>query len=64
MGMYRSPELMRLKIKIDEVVITDEKDIELPFIRHSALLAKIGSILLAGGFAFLLVGRVVEINHP
>jgi hypothetical protein len=49
-----SPELMQLKVSVDGVVVTSKEDVELPFIRHSAMLAKIGSILLVVGFGFLL----------
>ena len=53
-----SPELMQLKISVEGVVITSKEDVELPFIRHSAMLAKVGSILLVMGFGFLLSARL------
>ena len=60
--MYlHSPELMRLKISVSGIVVSSKEDIELPFIRHSALLAKIGTILLVVGFGFLLAARSLMI---
>lgn len=58
---YLSPELLQLRVEVDGVVITDKADIELPFIRHSAALAKLGSILLSLGFGCLLTARLFEL---
>ncbi len=60
---FLSPPFLRLKVVEDGVVLTDEKDVELTFIRHSVRSAKLGSILLAFGFAFLLVTRLLEWAH-
>jgi len=57
-----SPELMQLKISVEGIVVTSEEDIELPFIRHSARLAKIGSIFLVVGFGFLLTARLLMVS--
>jgi hypothetical protein len=62
---YLAPEFLRLKVEEEGVLITDEKDIELTFIRHSVWWAKVGTVLLTVGFTFLLITRSLEwhVNH-
>jgi hypothetical protein len=52
--------LARIHVVLEGVQISAESDVERAFIRRSARKALIGSILLAIGFVFLFVARVLE----
>jgi hypothetical protein len=56
-----SPQLVHLKVEVEGVLITDHKDIERAYIRHSARRALIGAVALAIGFGFLFLKGLAEI---
>jgi len=56
-----SPELVHLKVEVGGVLITDHKDIERAYIRHSARRALAGAVGMAIGFGFLFLTRWAEI---
>jgi hypothetical protein len=59
-----SQELVRLRVEIGGIVISNEKDVELSFILRSAKKAFIGAVILTIGFGFLLAARLLEISWP
>ena len=50
--------LTRVTITHNGVLLTDDKDVELAFIRQTAKRAVIGTIVLTLGFIFLLIARL------
>ncbi|MFZ0821753.1 MAG: hypothetical protein WAM91_16940 [Candidatus Acidiferrales bacterium] len=60
-----SPWMARLKVDMEGIIITDEKDVQHAFIRRSARKAVWGCRILCIGFGLLLLSRALELmKHP
>jgi len=56
----KSPVIARLKVEMEGVILTDEDDVQIAFLRRSARKALLGCALLTVGFLALLLARGSE----
>lgn len=55
------PDLKKLVVEIEGVVIKDTEDIEIAVKRRFSKRARAGAWVIAGGFIFLLASRILDI---
>lgn len=58
--LSKYPEMQKLTIQIDEVIVRDEGDVEIGVAGRSSRRARLGAGIIAVGFLFLLVSRALE----
>jgi hypothetical protein len=56
-----NPFMVRIKVEMDGLIVSDEADVERAFLHRSALKALLGCGLLSLGFLFLLAVRAIEL---
>jgi hypothetical protein len=56
-----STSMVRLHVKMEGILISDERDVERAFIRQSARKAAWGCRILTAGFFLLIVTRILEV---
>ena len=59
----KHPVMQGIKVKLDQMIVTNEKGVERVFRRRASRKAIYGSILLTVGFLLLLGSRVSEPYH-
>jgi len=57
------PELKKLVIEIEGVIINNEEDVEFAVAHRFSRRARTGAWIVAGGFVFLFISRILEIIH-
>jgi len=55
--------MKNVKVKLDQLIVTNEQGVERVFRRRASRKAIIGTLLLAVGFLLLLSDRIVESYH-
>lgn len=59
----KHPVMQNVKVKLDEMIVINDKGVERVFRRRASRKAIIGTIMLSAGFLFLLGSRLLEPSH-
>jgi hypothetical protein len=59
----KHPVMKGVKVKLDKMIVINDKGVERVFRRRASMKAIVGSFLLTIGFLFLLGGRISEPYH-